>query len=491
MKKKIAALVLMCGAMVLFASPDKSADFVKITENCYFYKLENGLSLFVAENHSVPLAYVEIAVRAGAVTQTKENAGLFHLYEHMMFKGNKKFSNSAKVQKALSDMGTASWNGSTGIECVNYYFTIPKQRLADGLDFWNNAVRFPLLDRAELEAEKKVVISEIQGHTSEPERYIGAFLNSHLFDKPWQLDPSGSVQTVSNATVEQLKEIQAAFYVPQNAALFVGGDVEHADVFRLVNDIYGDWQGGSVSTEEIEAASETQNATPFEKPLYCVFPYDKVPEQLAQIELFYRGPDCDFDEEATYCADLLSYMMNDPKSEFVMTFTQDADLKIPGSEYIGTGYSTRRRSGIISASAMVVEPEKNLAERSVRFRNLFDSFMEQYLHNSDIVPSKTRKDIVRRLNDDTVFASETFSGMLSTLRYHWVSNSIAYYQNYISNVGNAKNGDIQRYIKQYIAGKNPLVIVLVNPAVYEKTKDDFSSLGFTEINSQNSFWWSK
>ena len=54
-------------------------------QGLYRYKLGNGLELFVAENDSAPLAYIEIAVRAGAVTQTPENAGLFHLYEHMLF----------------------------------------------------------------------------------------------------------------------------------------------------------------------------------------------------------------------------------------------------------------------------------------------------------------------------------------------------------------------------------------------------------------------
>ena len=59
----------------------------KIAPGVTCYRLDNGLTLFVAEKHTVPLVYIEIAVRAGAVTQTEKSAGIFHLYEHIMCQG--------------------------------------------------------------------------------------------------------------------------------------------------------------------------------------------------------------------------------------------------------------------------------------------------------------------------------------------------------------------------------------------------------------------
>ena len=88
--KKIFVLFLLFSLNALLFASGKN-----LGNNLTEYKLENGLTVFVAENHSVPLAYIEIAVKAGAVTQTKETAGLFHLYEHMMFKGNSRFPDSA------------------------------------------------------------------------------------------------------------------------------------------------------------------------------------------------------------------------------------------------------------------------------------------------------------------------------------------------------------------------------------------------------------
>ncbi len=132
------------------------------------YRLENGLELFVLEDRSTPLAYIEIAIRGGGIAQTAETAGLFHFYEHMMFKGNSKYRTAAEVNAAYLDLGVPFWNGSTGTEHVNYYFTVPSENLRRGLEFWSYAIREPLLDPREIESEKGVVISEITGSFAEP-----------------------------------------------------------------------------------------------------------------------------------------------------------------------------------------------------------------------------------------------------------------------------------------------------------------------------------
>ena len=83
MKLKSLLLAFFLCVFSVYAQESSKSEYIKINESTYCYTLDNGITLFVAENHSVPLAYVEIAVRAGGITQTKENAGLFHLYEHI------------------------------------------------------------------------------------------------------------------------------------------------------------------------------------------------------------------------------------------------------------------------------------------------------------------------------------------------------------------------------------------------------------------------
>lgn len=211
-------------------------------EALYQYTLPNGLKIFIAENNTVPLTYIEVAIKCGAFTQEKDTAGLFHLYEHMMFKGNSLYTNAAAITKALSDMGVSNWNGSTDIECVNYYFTVPSEKTEEGLQFWSAAIREPLLDKKELDNEKKVVLSEIKADETDPSHILQRARCKILFPgAPYKLSPGGDKNVVKKATVEQLREIQSKYYVPGNAAIFIGGDVTHDKVFKMVKDIYGTW----------------------------------------------------------------------------------------------------------------------------------------------------------------------------------------------------------------------------------------------------------
>src|SRR6476659_3329064 len=94
--------------------------------------LANGLEVIVVENHGVPLATIEIDVRNGSFTQSPEFEGLAHMYEHMIFQANSRFPEPNQCWDRASDLG-AVFNAQTREEVVNYYMTLPAEKLGDGL----------------------------------------------------------------------------------------------------------------------------------------------------------------------------------------------------------------------------------------------------------------------------------------------------------------------------------------------------------------------
>ena len=114
----------------------------RLPEHYYWEKLPNGLEVVVIENDKVPLATIEIAVKNGAFTEDSNYNGLSHLFEHMFFKANQDYPDQEKFLKRTQELG-AIWNGTTGDERVNYFFTFDKDSLNAGLKFMNAAIRFP------------------------------------------------------------------------------------------------------------------------------------------------------------------------------------------------------------------------------------------------------------------------------------------------------------------------------------------------------------
>ncbi|MBQ9238270.1 MAG: insulinase family protein [Treponema sp.] len=452
------------------------------------YTLANGLTLFVAENHAVPLVFVEIAVRAGAVTQTPETAGLFHLYEHMMFKGNELYPDAAAVQRALSDMGVADWNGTTGVDRVNYFFTIPAEQLEAGLAFWNAAIRTPLMRDDELENEKRVVIAEIEGSQAQPGQVYRSYLNAQLFpDAPYRTDPAGSVQVVSQATVAHMRAIQAAYYVPENAALFVGGDVNPADVCALVERIYGTWSSGN--TAAVPPLVQ-QTMTPLQTPRFAVMPYDQLPPNRAQVAVLFRGPDADFALDDTYAADYLVQLCAEPDGSFKQRLVHDEVLAIPDVEYVDGGYQTQRATGVMQFSATLLSPETDLLARISHFRSQVQEVLLPELASDTALYTKDRRTrMTRYLRDEDIRARQSVAGVLSTVRFWWACTSADYYYTYRAKLSRVRQAAVERFVATYITSAPPLVTVLVHPDVYATLQDEFTAAGYETITRDNAFWW--
>ena len=184
----IAAAALLVAAVAFAAEPSTGFDR---------RVLDNGLEVFVVENHVVPLARIQITFRCGAIAQTPETAGVFHLYEHMLFKGNAAYRTQSDVQAAMKELGVSTWNGGTSTEYVTYYFTVPSDQLEKGIAFWANAVREPLLDAGELETEKDVVANEIKGSFGQPDDVFQSGVDRALYwQYPWRRDVTGSEKSV-------------------------------------------------------------------------------------------------------------------------------------------------------------------------------------------------------------------------------------------------------------------------------------------------------
>src|SRR3954453_1195058 len=158
--KKIFLFILVFACFHSFAQP-------RLPKNYYWQKLSNGLEIVVIENHKVPLATIEIAVKNGAYTEGPEYSGLSHLFEHMFFKANRDYPDQERFLKRTQELGMI-WNGTTGPERVNYFFTFDRDSLEAGLKFMNAAIRYPIYREEDMQKERPVVDGEFQRGESDP-----------------------------------------------------------------------------------------------------------------------------------------------------------------------------------------------------------------------------------------------------------------------------------------------------------------------------------
>jgi zinc protease len=230
-------LFSMAAAITLHAAAQP-----RLPKNYHWQRLDNGLEVVVIENSRVPLATIEIAVKNGAYTEGPEYSGLSHLFEHMFFKANKDYPDQEKFIRRTEELG-AIWNGTTGTERVNYYFTFDKDSLEAGLKFMNAAMRFPIYRQEDMQKERPVVDGEFQRGESDP--FFQLWVNSQK--KLWgdlytRKIAIGEHDIINTATPEKMMIIKDKYYHPNNSILVITGDVKKDQAFQLARNIFGDWK---------------------------------------------------------------------------------------------------------------------------------------------------------------------------------------------------------------------------------------------------------
>src|ERR1041385_1299636 len=414
--------------------------------------LANGLEVIVLEDHSVPIVTIELAVRNGSFTEPPELNGLSHLYEHMFFKANRAIANAEDYLQKIGQLGIA-YNGETREEVVEYYFTTTSPNIRAAMNFMRDATRYPLFDEKEFERERQVVIGEIDRNESEPTYYLNKEMNERLFYKyPSRKNPLGNRATVSSATTDMMRLIQGRYYVPNNSALVVTGDVQAEDVYKMAQEFFGDW---AKREKDPFAEFPMVEHPPLQKSEGNVI---KQPVTNVLVEIGWQGPSIGKDDAATYAADTFSFIMQQPDSRFQRNLV-DTGL-VNG---VAIGYYTQRNVGPINIIFQTT-PDKAQAALKAVYNEVAHFNDKDYYTDEQLESAKAL------LEADDLYSREKFDEYAKTLGFWWSSTGIDYFRGYLGNLRKTSRTDISRYLTTYIQGKPHVGLALLSEQAQQQAK---------------------
>ncbi len=217
-------------------------------DNNEFYRrtvLPNGIRILTSAMPTVRSASVSVYVGAGSRYERDEEAGLSHFLEHLLFKGTAKRPSAKEVAEAIDGVGGVM-NGGTDRELTVYYVKVARPHLDLALDVLVDLVRHPLLDPAEFEKERQVVLEELAMVADSPQQLADLLLDAVLWpNQPLGRDVAGTPESVAALTGEMAGEYMRRQYVARNAVVAVAGDVDHAEVVDALQASLADWEGGA------------------------------------------------------------------------------------------------------------------------------------------------------------------------------------------------------------------------------------------------------
>lgn len=199
--------------------------------------LDNGLTVLTKEVKTAPVVTVQVWYRVGSRNETPGINGIAHQLEHLMFKGTQE--RPIQFGRFFSVLGSES-NAFTSYDQTAYFGTVEQDKLNAMLLLESDRMRNSLIGEKELESEKRVVISELQGYENSPNYRLGrAVMRSAFPENPYGLPVGGTKADVQSFTVQQVRNYYNAFYRPDNATLVLVGNFETRPALDLIRQTFG------------------------------------------------------------------------------------------------------------------------------------------------------------------------------------------------------------------------------------------------------------
>ena len=405
-------------------------------------KLDNGLDVIVVENHTVPLATVLVAVRNGAFTQDSAEEGMAHLYEHLLFRSFRGRPDEFAIEATNLN---GRYNGATNEEVVYYFLSIPSKNVEKGIKLIARLVEEARFSNGDLKDERPVVLDELQRNESDPEHQLARQVDRMLWGPSWcRKDVEGDSTSLAGLTLDPLKRTYARYYVPNNAALIVTGDVASDQVFEKARDAFHDWRPGP---------------DPFvDRPIPPVVPRTTSTAVIlahdvhdVTIRIALQGPGVGQDAPSTYAADVLFDVLDAPASAFQHRLVDTGPFETLSAEYL-----TQDRAGPIEFVGRT-SPERAQDALLALLDEVDNLDALEGVTDADLATAKKRREV------RTVMTLEETALLAPSLAFWWGSAGFDYYVGYPAGLTRQTLDDLRRFARAYVAGRPRVIGVLAPP----------------------------
>jgi len=196
--------------------------------------LKNGLRIITIPMADNPSVTVLVMVAAGSKYEASAENGISHFLEHMVFKGTPRRPKASDISREFDSIG-AQHNAFTSHECTGYYAKVDARHTALALDIVSDLYNNPLLDAAEMEKEKGVIVEEIRMYEDMPQAKVGRIFMELVYgNQPAGWDVAGTEGNVRSFSRDEVVAYRSAHYVSQATTVVVSG---HFDEKAVLSDI--------------------------------------------------------------------------------------------------------------------------------------------------------------------------------------------------------------------------------------------------------------
>ena len=401
------------------------------------FVLDNGLRVLVHEDHTTPMACVNVLYDVGARDESPEKTGFAHLFEHLMFGGS---INIPSYDTPLQEVGGEN-NAFTSNDITNYYVTLPAANIETALWLESDRMLSLAFSPQSLEVQRSVVIEEFkQRYLNQPYGDVWLKLRPLAYkEHPYRWATIGKdIQHIEEATMEDVKAFFTKYYSPNNAILVITGDVKTEQVKELIIKWFGDIPKGEVNQRNLP-----------QEPLQTEARREEVEGDVpvSSIYMAFHGPERLHPDYPAM--DLLSDILSrGSSSRLYRALVKDQPLFSEVNAYV---------MGSIDSNLFMVEgkplPHVNLAEAEELLWNQLE------IIKNELVAENELQKVKNKIESTLVFSELSILDKAMNLAFYEVLGDAQLYNTEVSKYENISSETIQRVATDLFRKENSSTLI--------------------------------
>lgn len=426
--------------------------------------LDNGLVIYLYEDHRLPLFNVSVMVRCGSIFDSNEKAGLSGLVGTVMRTGGSTDISGDSLNILLEFLG-GSIETSVGTESGSANLSVLAKDQNLGLRLLADVLRHPAFPEDKLELAKTDVKDQIKRRNDDPNGVANRYFSNTLYaDHPYGRITDWT--TIKAITVADLKEYHKRFFVPNNILIGISGDFDSNALLNQIKSLFGDWP----------KAAEPQPAYPPVEMAAHPGVY-LVPKDINQAYINIGKLGIKRDNPDRYAIQLMNYILGGGSFTSRLTSRVRSDEGLAyrtGSQFeissrdLGTfnAYCQTKAASAHKAISIIMEEIRKIHEQGAtadELKEAKDATVNRLVFNFD-TPGK----IVRNL------MSLEFDG--------WPAD---FYKSYLDNYRNVTLDDIKRVAATYLTPDSMSFVVVGKSETFDRPLDDLGSITNIELTDPN------
>jgi zinc protease len=427
MKKRLFTLT----AFVL-AGFTVSAQEVKFEE----FDLDNGLHIIMHQDNTAPVITVGFMADVGGKDSGGDNnperTGFAHFFEHLLASGATKNIKKGEWRKLRASRG-GQGNANTTIDRTYYYQTFPSNNLEFALWMDSERLLHPIINQDAVDTQNEVVKEEKRlRYDNQPYGQFLFVVSENLFEiHPYKYKNIGEMEHLDAASLEEFQSYFNKYYVPNNLALVVAGDIDISKTKKLIKEYYS----------AIPKGEEIVRNFPKEKPITQtkkITTYD-ANIQIPALVAAYRTPG--FKERDAYVLAMVSAYLSDGKtSKLYKKIVDEKKMALQvGAINIGQkDYSMYALYGIPSGKVQLNELLKEIDEEIMKMQN-------------ELISENDYQKLQNKFENRFVNSNSSIQGIAGSLAtYYMLYEDINLINTEINIYRSITREDIQAAVKKYL-----------------------------------------